>query len=382
MSHEIDDKVNANGEVTGKATFYVNRKNGDTPWHRLGTSFGTAPDLNTALEAAGQNFEVEKRPLYIQPTDAYGFTVVEGHEATVRTDRNTVLGIVSDRYSVLQNHEAFSVLEPMLDDHLAYLETGGTLRGGQDVWMLVKFDPSEIAKRVAVEGGLFDEIDPYGLIWNNHAGRSTVMLLETPIRVVCANTLAIALGGNSTHAAKVRHTGNVAQNVKTAADLVFGRMSHRFSMFDMQRTLLQRVHMNNADFNRLIAEPFVRVREFEKGWQERIAKYGRNDPKSTRAEKAFERSMERRDAIRHLWENGVGHTGDKSAWEAYNGFVQALDHDPLFQRQSKTQAARLRRQQETVKQSTLRRVLKYSAQNGNSTNITPNMQRMLSSLNL
>lgn len=375
MSHELDVRLNADGEAIGDAMFYVKR--GGTPWHRLGEAFDSAPTLPEALEAAGHDFEVEKKEIYhIHPTQP-GFLKIDGSYATVRTDRNEALGIVSDRYSVLQNRDAFAVLEPMMESGLVTLETGGTLRGGQDVWMLAKFNEDGISAQHNV-GDLFDEIQPYGLIWNNHSGRSTVMLMETPVRVVCANTLAIALRKGASHSARVRHTGNVADNIKLAADIVFGRVAQRFELFALQRELLKMVRINEVEFVTLVSEPVVRCHKFEKAWQNRLRKFGADDSRTSRAEKAYERQVNREVRLTELWRAGDGHTGDQSAWEAFNGLTQALDHDPLFQRNSRTQAARLRRQQETVKTETLHRLLRFSGENAGT--ITPPMANMLAEL--
>jgi hypothetical protein len=113
-----------------------------TPWHREGTILNQAPSLEDALRLGGLDFEVEVRPLYTRQQPAPALPDVFTYEragdafATVRTDRESVLGIVSGRYQPLQNRDAFGVLEPLLDAGLASLETGGTLRGGRDVWML------------------------------------------------------------------------------------------------------------------------------------------------------------------------------------------------------------------------------------------------------
>lgn len=382
MSHELDTRINEQGEVVGKAMFYVARRISDTPWHRLGTAFPWAPSLEDAMIAAGHNFEVEKRQVYFagDAITNQSPVLIDGAYATVRTDRNEGLGIVTDRYRVLQNKDAFTVLQPLLDKNLVALETGGTLRGGQDVWMMIRFDHKAIERETNVSD-LFQEIQPFGLIWNNHAGRSTVTLMETPVRVVCANTLAIALAAGSTHSASVRHTGDVAGNVKIAADLIFNRVVTRYTLFAGQRDRLKQTFLPNVgDFDRLVTEPVVRIKRFEDAWSSRLSKYGPTDPKTTRAEKALERQHERRERLIQLWDNGDGHTGDRSAWEAYNALMQALDHDALFQRESKTQAARLRRQQDTVKTETLRRLLRYSSTILPALN--PDDERLLKSLKL
>jgi hypothetical protein len=96
----------------------------------------------------------------------------------VRTDRDEVLGIVSQRYQPLQNRDAFEVLEPLLDAGLATLETGGSLRRGRDAWMLVRFRVDSPVVRELFA----DEVIPFGLISNSHAGQWRVVVQESPLR--------------------------------------------------------------------------------------------------------------------------------------------------------------------------------------------------------
>lgn len=136
MSHELDQHAD------GTAAMFSVRQ---TPWHREGTLLTQAPSLDDALRDGGLDFEVHVRPLftrmeqYPDVPNIFGYRQAGNACATVRTDRDDVLGIVSDRYQPLQNRDAFGVLEPLLDADLAAIETGGSLRGGRDVWMLVRF---------------------------------------------------------------------------------------------------------------------------------------------------------------------------------------------------------------------------------------------------
>src|SRR5688572_35450 len=136
MPHELDQRAN------GTAAVFSVRQ---TPWHREGTVLRDAPSLEEALRVGGLDFDVDVRPLFVrsQPVPEipmFTYDPAGNAAATVRTDRGTVLGIVTERYQPLQNRDAFGVLEPLLDAGLASLETGGALRAGRDVWMLVRFN--------------------------------------------------------------------------------------------------------------------------------------------------------------------------------------------------------------------------------------------------
>jgi phage/plasmid-like protein (TIGR03299 family) len=263
----------------------------------------------------GLDFEVDVRPLYVQsePEDLPFCTYDRAGNAaaTVRTDRGTVLGIVTERYQPLQNRDAFGVLEPLLDAGLASLETGGALRGGCDVWMLVRFNVvSPIVQEVFT-----DEVVPFGLISNNHAGKRKVIMRETPIRVVCANTLSLALDDQS-HALNVRHTASVEAKTVEAARQLWSGLIERYETAAQQYRALKVRHMDTALFRRLVLDVAAPI-------PSRLD--GANLTK--RQEKARERVIARRLRIKQLWTEGAGHSGDDSMWEAYNAVAECLDHD-------------------------------------------------------
>lgn len=168
MPHELDRRADGSA-----AMFSVHA----TPWHREGTILNEAPSLADALTLGGLDFEVAVRPLYIRTPATPALPDVLTYEraadafATVRTDRETVLGVVSGRYQPLQNRDAFGVLVPLLDAGLASLETGGALRDGRDAWMLVRFNiDSPVVQEVFA-----DEVIPFGMISNNHSGQRKVV---------------------------------------------------------------------------------------------------------------------------------------------------------------------------------------------------------------
>jgi phage/plasmid-like protein (TIGR03299 family) len=308
MAHELDRLSDGTGAV-----FSVR----DTPWHREGTLLDAAPSLEDALRLGGLDFEVEVRPLFTCPrAPDYAPAVAEYRQvenacATVRTDRDEVLGIVSQRYQPLQNRDAFVVLEPLLDAGLASLETGGSLRGGRDVWMLVRFRVDS----PFVQEIFADEVIPFGLISNNHSGQRRVVVQETPIRVVCANTLSLALEGRS-RALGVRHTASVEAKTVQAARQLWAALVERYEAAAQQYEALKQHHLDTALFRRLVLDaaaslPVVLDQPGLTAHQELVR----------------QRIQVRRARLTQLWTEGAGHTGDLSAWEALNGLVQSLDHD-------------------------------------------------------
>lgn len=312
MAHELD--VRSNGTA---AMFSVI----ETPWHKLGTILAAAPSFRDALELGGLDFDVELRPLTTTFEIAGGDSVeiaVPDHRAVVRTDRmnaDGVLGCVGSSYHVLQNRDGFSVLEPLLDAGVASLETGGALRGGRDVWMMVRFNIDNARVREV----LGDEVLPFGLISNNHDGSRQVTLKNTPIRVVCANTLGMALRRGTRGEIKVRHTANVASRTVDAARELFASLTADYVEIANQFEAMKSRFLSQEEFTAAVLDVLAPLPAAPKERKDNIAKAAQ--------ERATARAMEKRNRLSDLWVNGDGHTGDCSAWEAMNGAVQSLDHD-------------------------------------------------------
>ena len=175
----------------------------ETPWHGLGRIIMDAPASREALELAGLDWQVESRNIY-SGTGA----MISGYRANVRSTDNAVLGVVSDRYRIVQNEEAFQFTDDLLGEGVTY-ETAGSLQGGKKVWMLAK-----LPEKYIIAG---DEVTPYLVFFNSHDGSSGVKVAMTPVRVVCQNTLNLALG-TAKRIWTARHTENVLLRVQDARE--------------------------------------------------------------------------------------------------------------------------------------------------------------------
>ena len=171
----------------------------ETPWHGLGRIVMDAPASREALELAGLDWQVESRNIY-SGTGA----MIPGYRANVRSTDDAVLGVVSDRYRIVQNEEAFQFTDDLLGEGVTY-ETAGSLQGGKKVWMLAK-----LPEKYIIAG---DEVTPYLVFFNSHDGSSGVKVAMTPVRVVCQNTLNLALG-TAKRIWTARHTENVLLRVQ------------------------------------------------------------------------------------------------------------------------------------------------------------------------
>lgn len=173
---------------------------GETPWHGLGVQVEHAMSSANALELAGLNWTVSKRE--IQTVDGFE---VPGFYATVRDSDNKPLGVVKDRYQVVQNSEAFAFVDNLLGEGVTY-ETAGSLNGGKRVWLLAKTESANI---------LGDTVDPYLVFSNSHDGSGAVQVAVTPIRVVCQNTLTLALS-TAKRTWSARHSGSIGSKMLEA----------------------------------------------------------------------------------------------------------------------------------------------------------------------
>ena len=178
----------------------------EEPWHGLGTRVEEAPTSEKALWLAGLDWQVSQEAIYT----AQG-KLVEGYKANVRSTDHQVLGVVTDRYKIVQNQEAFAFTDELLGEGVRY-ETAGSLQGGRKVWLLAR-----LPREFIISG---ERISPYLVFSNTHDGSGAVRVAVTPVRVVCNNTLNLAL-----HTAKrswsMIHTGNIQGKIQEAKDTLF-----------------------------------------------------------------------------------------------------------------------------------------------------------------
>lgn len=184
-------------------TMYSTR---EKPWHGLGVVVQEAPTSEEALRLAGLDWNVVQEPVYTPFREK-----IEGFKANVRDSDRKVLGVVSDRYKVVQNVEAFRFTDELLGHGVRY-ETAGSLSGGKRVWLLARL-PQEY-----IMAG--ERISPYLVFSNTHDGSGSVKVAVTPVRVVCNNTLNLALD-TAQRSFCMMHTGNIADKIREARETLF-----------------------------------------------------------------------------------------------------------------------------------------------------------------
>lgn len=206
MAHNL--RTNTDGE----ASFAHANVN---PWHKLGTNLGHTTCSAEMLKAASLDFRVSKEQLYLadgRKAPAY---------ATMASDTKALLGVVGERYTPLQNVEAFDFTDSLVQSGEMKYVTAGALGAGERIWILAqasKDTPIEIIKS--------DPIDSYLLFSNSHDGSSGVEMRSTSITVVCDNTLAMATSGNAA-GMKIRHTASVKDRLAIASGILKAHAEHQ-----------------------------------------------------------------------------------------------------------------------------------------------------------
>ena len=178
----------------------------EKPWHGLGKIVTEAPTSAEALHLAGLDWNVVQEPIYTEFNEQ-----VDGYKANVRDSDRKVLGVVSDRYKVVQNVDAFSFTDELIGKGVRY-ETAGSLQEGKKVWLLAR-----LPREYIIAG---ERISPYLVFSNTHDGSGSVKVAITPVRVVCNNTLNLALDKASRSFSMI-HTGNIQDKIQEARDTLF-----------------------------------------------------------------------------------------------------------------------------------------------------------------
>lgn len=203
----------------------------EKPWHGLGTVVAEALSSKEALVSAGLNWRVVQEPLFTEREEE-----ISGYKVNVRDKDRKVLGVVSDRYKVIQNTEAFAFTDELLGAGVCY-ETAGSLQDGKKVWLLARMPHEYI-----ISG---ERISPYLLFSNTHDGTGAVKVALTPIRVVCNNTLNLALR-TAKRSWSMIHTGDVREKISEARDTLL-RAENYMDSLGKEIDRLQKMKMSDRE---------------------------------------------------------------------------------------------------------------------------------------
>lgn len=188
MAHELT-RTNGSYEMA-----YV----GETPWHGLGQALPVGADIETWQKAAGMEWQIRRTPVMYAPgrgkEDLLPF---KSKEVLFRTDNGNPLGVVAPTYVIVQPSEMLEFFRDLVAGNGYQLETAGTLFGGTRFWALAKVTQARI--------NTWDEVGGYVLISSTADGSRATEVRETTVRVVCNNTLSMALGATSKGKISINH---------------------------------------------------------------------------------------------------------------------------------------------------------------------------------
>ena len=281
----------------GTSAFFSNR---EPAWHRLGTVTDNALTAQAALETAQLDWQVKvsENPV---TTTVDGKTITFPHKFMTYRDHPKLglgaLGVVGDRYTPIQNSEAFDFLNHLADESGAVFETAGALGNGERVFMTMKFPE-------AMTIGGVDTINNYIAAINSHDGSSSFTVVVTPIRVVCQNTVRAALN-NAVSKVSLKHTANATAKVQQARETlgVVWRYQEEFQ----------------REAERLLASPMDEIAF--KNFVTALVPDARKDA-SERERNSIDR---KRSEITALWNAPTQQNVAGTAWAAYNAVVEWAD---------------------------------------------------------
>jgi len=273
----------------------------ETPWHKLGVVVQDAPTAAEAIRLAGLDWSVRTEPLRIasdgRPVEAC---------AVVRDSDNSILGQhVGKDWTPLQNAAAFDWFNPFVESGECSFETAGSLQSGRRVWVLARIN------RAPAEVGPGDEVRGHLLLSNSHDGTLAVRAGFTPIRVVCANTLALAHGDKASSLLRVRHTRNVV-TVLAAVRECIDAVTQEFAATAEQYRFLARRGVSRADLRKYVRKVLELTEDKEKPGQ------------------LCGRSATTEAAVLANFDNGRGAalpTAKGTWWGAYNAVNEFLGYD-------------------------------------------------------
>lgn len=289
MSHNL---LIQNGQAS---MFYID----EVPWHGLGTRLNKPATAQEAIHAASLDWKVVKLPLFagskrIAVPDRYAVVRRTG-DLIQRTD--PVLGVVGKEYTPLQNTQAFKFFDGIVGQNAAIYHTAGALGQGERVWILAK-----LPGHIRVTGD--DITEKFLLLSNSHDGKSSVTIKFTPVRVVCQNTLTLALNDGS--AWRVSHHSDIHEKLKEANEML-GLINNRFGEMGETFQAMSRVKLNTDRLAEYLAAVY---------------------PDSTEPSKM---ELVQRDRIwsEYFFDQGKGNRMAGvagSLWAGFNGVTEWIDH--------------------------------------------------------
>ena len=275
-------------------------------WHGLGTVFAEEKTTSEMLETANlSNWNVRLEdleiPSHLQSDKSYQYVIRTNPFNNEQTD---VLGVVGQRYVPLQNEDLFSFGDNILDGGGRW-ETAGSLKGGRVVFGSLALE----RETVLDPNGVSDKIKTYLLINTSHDGSVAIQASITPVRVVCANTLNLALRSTKRkdgvkQSFKIRHT-QTAEGKIAIARQALGLANSYMDEFDKMAHAMIEQTVTAQDFYKII-----------------LAAYPKPEKDSKGAVKKWENKI---DTINDIYTGEFNGMIAGTSWGAFNALTERLD---------------------------------------------------------
>jgi len=289
--------------VNGETAFASFR---EPAWHGLGTVFEEEVSTAEMLKKAKlNNWNVRLEDVEI-PTDmdsdkGYSFVVRDNPFTKGNKD---ILGVVGERYVPLQNEDLFDFADNMLDNGGRW-ETAGSIKGGRVVFGALALERETIID----PSGVSDKVNTYLLVNTSHDGSIAIQASITPVRVVCANTLNLALGqrgrnGSVKQSFKIRHTQTASGKVQIAREAL-GLANAYIDEFSLMANKMIQTEVNKKKFDEIVLALYPQPKENAKG-----------------ANKKWENKI---DLINDIYVGDFNNTITGTAWGVANALTERLD---------------------------------------------------------
>ena len=289
-------------ETNGSETAFASLR--QPAWHGLGTVFTEEVNTQKMLQLAKlDNWNVRLEDVSIpngfESDKSYSFVV---RDNPFTPEQKDVLGVVGERYVPLQNEQLFEFADNILDAGGRW-ETAGSIKGGRVVFGSLALERETILD----PNGVSDKVNTYLLVNTSHDGSIAIQASITPVRVVCANTLNLALGkGNRgvKQSFKIRHTQTANGKVQAAREAL-GLANAYMDEFDKLANAMIETEITKSQFDEIVAKAYPAPEKDAKG--------------------SIKKHTTKIDLINAIYVGDYNNTIAGTAWGAFNALTERLD---------------------------------------------------------
>lgn len=288
---------------------------GELPWHGLGNEMTPDADLEVWQKQAGLDYEYLTSPVYFQTgqTDVLTFP---DKKILFRSDTHQAISVVSERYKIVQPVTVLEFFRDLIEDGGFKMHTAGVLFGGKKIWAL-----AEIGKDLVLPGN--DRIDGYLLLTTSADGSVATQAGFTTVRVVCNNTLTLAVDKGVKNRVAVRHSMTFDPDL-VKVDL--GLTEAIWGRFEEQARMLAQKRVTKAQEDEFLKQVFAGLNDEE---EKDLIEEDETHKDAFGIRKLEERESKAVRETRRLIHDGAGsslESASGTAWGLVNGVTAYLDH--------------------------------------------------------